>query len=416
MNSSCPLNGPSRRDLLRSASAMALAGAAGDLSASETPMNTSAPLPVGKPEDIGIDAKRLHVAYDLLDKWTAGRDAVVPGGAILVGRRGKVLPPHFSGRQGPEPDAPPIRKDGMFLMASVTKPVVYTAAMMLVERGELNLTDRVIRYVPEFKANGKESTLVSHLFTHTSGLPDMLDNNEELRKKHAPIQTFLDAAAKETTPLFKPGTKLSYQSMGTAVVAEIVQRLSKLTIAEFLKKEIFDPLGLKSTALGAKGFDRERLVRVEVPDYQANSDFSWNSKYWQELGAPWGGLFSTPEDFAVICQLMLGGGAVGSVRLLAPATVRMMTTNRLDDYPDLPEGVRRAQPWGLGWRLNHPGNPESWGDLLDRNVYGHTGATGTTVWIDPKADAFCILLTTAIHEKAPWRLVHLSNAVAAALV
>jgi CubicO group peptidase (beta-lactamase class C family) len=407
---------PSRRDVIRTAGVAAIAGATGTLSASNNPMNASTHLPVAKPEDIGIDPKRLKVAYDLLDKWTAGREAPVPGGAIIVGRRGKALPPHFSGRQGPEPDAPPVRNDGMFLMASITKPVVYTAAMMLVERGELNLTDRVTRYVPEFKANGKETTLVGHLFTHTSGLPDMLDNNAELRKKHAPLQTFLDAASKETNPLFKPGTKLSYQSMGTAVVAEIVQRLSKQSIAEFLKKEIFDPLGLKSTTLGSKGFDRDRLVRVQVPDYQANSDYSWNSKYWQELGAPWGGLFSTPEDFAVICQLMLGGGTVGGVRLLAPATVRMMTSNRLDDYPELPEGTRRTQPWGLGWRLNHPGTPESWGDTLDRSVFGHTGATGTTAWMDPKADAFCILLTTAIREKAPWRLVHLSNAVTASFV
>jgi CubicO group peptidase (beta-lactamase class C family) len=379
-------------------------------------MNAPAHLPVAKPEDIGIDAKRLKVAHDLLDRWTAGRNPAVPGGAILVGRRGKVLPPHFSGRQGPERDAPPIRKDGLFLLASITKPVVYTAAMILVERGELNLTDRVTRYVPEFKANGKEATLVHHLFTHTSGLPDMLGNNAEMRKKHAPLRAFLDAASKETAPLFKPGTKLSYQSMGTAVVAEIVQRLSKLSIAEFLKKELFDPLGLKDTALGSKGLDRDRLVRVEVPDYQANSDFSWNSKYWQELGSPWGGLFSTPEDFAVICLLMLGGGGVGGVRLLAPATVRMMTTNRLDDYAELPEATRRTQPWGLGWRLNHPGTPESWGDLLERSVYGHTGATGTTVWIDPKAEGFCLLLTTGLREKAPWRLVHLSNALAASFV
>jgi CubicO group peptidase (beta-lactamase class C family) len=300
-------------------------------------------------------------------------------------------------------------------MASITKPVVYTAAMMLVERGELNLTDRVTRYVPEFKAHGKEDTLVHHLFTHTSGLPDMLDNNAELRKKHAPLQTFLDGASKETKPLFKPGTKLSYQSMGTAVVAEIIQRLSKQSIAEFLKKEMFEPLGLKSTALGSKGFERDRLVRVQVPDYQ-EPEFSWNSQYWQELGVPWGGLYSTPEDFAVICQLMLGGGTVNGVRLLAPATVRMMTANRLDDYAELPEGVRRTQPWGLGWRLNHPGTPGSWGDLLDKNVFGHTGATGTTVWMDPKADGFCILLTNALREKAPWRLVHLSNAVAASFV
>jgi CubicO group peptidase (beta-lactamase class C family) len=93
--------------------------------------------------------------------------------------------------------------------------------------------------------------------------------------------------------------------------------------------------------------------------------------------------------------------------------VRMMTTNRLNDFPDLPEATRRTQPWGLGWRMNHPGTPGSWGDLLGRHVFGHTGATGTMVWMDPETRGFCLLWTNAIRARAPWRLVHLSNAVAA---
>src|SRR4029077_7289619 len=175
--------------------------------------------------------------------------------------------------------------------------------------------------------------------------PDMLPNNTELRRQHAPLQRFIHGAIRETTLAFRPGTRLQYQSMGTAVVAEIIQRLSGKSIAEFLRLEIFEPLNLRSTALGARGFARERLVRVQIPDYQSE-DFGWNSTYWQELGSPWGGLFSTPEDFAVICQLMLSEGARNGVRLLAPAAVRMMTTNRLDDYADLPEPIRRTQPWG----------------------------------------------------------------------
>jgi CubicO group peptidase (beta-lactamase class C family) len=156
---------------------------------------------------------------------------------------------------------------------------------------------------------------------------------------------------------------------------------------------------------------------VQVPDYQkGGTDWDWNSDYWQKLGAPWGGLFSTPEDFAVLCQLMLGGGAVGGVRLLSPTTVRLMTTNRLHDYPDLPEPVRRTQPWGLGWRLNHLGTADSWGDLLGRHVFGHTGATGTMTWMDPHTRGFAVLLTSGLRASAPWRLVHLSNAVAAAFV
>jgi len=406
-----------RRDALKAAGAAGIVGrlAGSDVRATDVPAEVSG-LPHAKSEEIGLDPRRLQVAYDLLERWTTGPNAPVPGGAILVGRSGKVVPPRFFGCQGPEPDAPPIRPDAMFLMASITKPITYLGAMLLVERGRLNLTDRVTRYIPEFAAHQKEEILVQHLFTHTSGLPDMLPNNIQLRREHAPLSTFLEGAIRHTVPLFRPGTRLSYQSMGTAVVAEIIQRLSGQAIADFLRREIFEPLGLRSTTLGSRGFPRERLVRTQVPDEQAGTDFSWNSEYWQTLGVPWGGLFSTPEDFAIICHLMLAGGRRDGVRLLSPAAVTMMTTNRLDDLPDLPEPIRRTQPWGLGWRLNHPGTPDSWGDLLGRHVFGHVGATGTMVWMDPRTQGFCLLLTSAPLAKAPWRLVHLSNAVAAAFV
>ncbi|MEX0818598.1 MAG: serine hydrolase domain-containing protein [Pirellulaceae bacterium] len=365
-------------------------------------------------EALGLNETKLQTAYDLLDGWT--REGAVPGGAILVGRHGKTVTPHFSGRQGPEADAAPIRLDGMFLLASISKPITYMGAMILVERGLLGLSDLVTQYIPEFAAHHKEDVRVHHLFTHTSGLPDMLENNEELRRQHAPLSKFIQGAIRDTVPLFPAGTDLSYQSMGTLVVAELIQRISGLTIHKFLKKEIFDPLELHATALGSSGLDKKRLVRVQTPEYQAGSDFGWNSPYWQELGAPWGGMFSSPEDFAVICQLLLNEGEYQGVRILSPGSVQMMTTNRLDDYPQLPEPIRRTKPWGLGWRMNHTGGGDSWGDGLNRQVFGHTGATGTNVWIDRQRDGFCILLTTAIRSKAPWRLVRLSNAIAAAFV
>ncbi|MBL8796699.1 MAG: beta-lactamase family protein [Planctomycetia bacterium] len=402
---------PTRREWFQTAAATAgvVAGAATALEVDPAPKV----LPQAKPEDIGIDARRLKVAYDLLEKWTAGDNAPVPSAAILVGRAGKTVAPRLFGRQGPEADAGPIRQDAMFLMASITKPIVYTSAMLLVERGQLNLSDRVTRYVPEFAVQGKEATQVLHLFTHTSGLPDELPNNAELRRQHAPLKKFIEGAI-QATPLFKAGTSLSYSSAATIVVAEIVQRLAGVSIQEFVRREIIQPLGLKSTGLGSQGFARERLVRAQVPDYQAGTEFSWNSTYWQQLGSPAGGLFTTPEDLAVICALMLGGGRVGDVRVLSPATVRTMTENRLNDLPDLPEPVRRTQPWGLGWRFNHAGTADSWGDLLGRHVFGHTGSAGTMVWMDPQTQGFCILFTNALRAKAPWRLVHLSNAVAAA--
>lgn len=407
------MQSPSRRDLFVAAGTAAAAAALPARAVAAAPPGS---LPHAKPDDIGLDPKQLQVAYDLLEKWTTGPDAPVPGGAILVGRNGKVVAPRFFGRQGLGKDSPAIRPDTAFLMASITKPVVYLGAMILVERGLLNLSDHAVRYIPTFKGGGKEDVLVRHLFTHTSGLPDMPPGNEELRRKQAPLEKFVEAVVKDAELLFKPGTKVSYQSSGTLLVAEIIRRLSGMSVADFLKREVFDPLGLKSTVLGAKGFDRDRIVRVQTPDYQTDKAWDWNSEYWHNLGAPWGGLFSTPEDFAVICQLLLAGGTLGGVRVLSPASVRVMTTNRLAEYPDLPESVARTRPWGLGWRLNHPGTAESWGDLLGPEVFGHTGATGTTVWIDPKAKGFCVLLTSAIREKAPWRLVHLSNAIAAAFV
>ncbi len=405
-----------RRGLLRTA---AIAGGSALLSgslveAAEKPVGKVG-LPQVKPQDIGLDPKCLQAAYDLMEKWTTGPKAPVPGGAILVGRFGKTVAPRLFGRQGPEADAEAIRKDAMFYMASITKPVIYIAAMMLVERGRLNLSDPVMRYLPEFTGKGKEATQVLHLFTHTSGLPDELPNNAELRKQHAPLKKFIEGSI-QADLLFKPGTRQSYSSSATLLVAEIVQRLSGLSIQEFVRREIVEPLGLKSTGLGSQGFSRERLVRATVPDYQAGTEFSWNSRYWQEFGSPAGGLFSTPEDFAVLCALMLGGGKWGDVRLLSPATVRMMTSNRLNDLPDLPEPVRRTQPWGLGWRLNHLGMPDSWGDLLGRHVFGHTGSVGNLVWMDPQTQGFCILFTNYLRARAPWRLVHLSNAVAASFV
>jgi len=394
---------PTRRAVLRTALA---AGAGLAVAAAEPP-------PQVKPEELRLDPKRLQVAYDLLEKWTTGPDAPVPGAAILVGRDGKTLAPRYFGKQGPEPDAEPLRRDALFYMASVTKPVIYLCGMLLVERGLLNLSDRVTRYLPEYVGDGKEPTQVLHLFTHTSGLPDELPNNAELRKQHAPLSKFIAEALKADL-LFKPGTRYSYASCGTLLVAEIVQRLSGRSIREFVRREVVEPLGLKSTGLGSQGFARERIVQAVVPDYQKGGDFGWNSAYWQEFGSPAGGLFSTPEDYAAICALMLNGGKWGDVRLLSSSAVRMMTTNRLDDLPDLPEATRRTQPWGLGWRLNHLGTQDSWGDLLGRHVFGHTGSVGNVVWMDSQTKGFCIVLSNYLRARAPWRLVHLSNAVAAA--
>src|SRR5262245_3672144 len=136
---------PTRRDLLSALGCAGIAVAVGEVSRPAVAAEPATRLPHAKPEVIGLNRHQLQVAYDLLEKWATGPDAAVPGGAILVGRFGKVVPPRFFGRMGPEANALPMRPDAMFLMASITKPVVYLAALRLVEQGRLNLTDPVIR-------------------------------------------------------------------------------------------------------------------------------------------------------------------------------------------------------------------------------------------------------------------------------
>ena len=366
------------------------------------------------PEQINLDPHRLQYAYSLLDQWTTvGNPPPVPGAAILVSRNGKIIEPRFFGRQGPEQDAPAIRRDGMFLLASITKPFTYLAALKLVERGELILSDLVTRYIPDFAAHHKENIQVHHLFTHTSGMPDMLPDNVKLRQELAPLKTFIQGAIRDTVPLFESGQQVSYQSMGTLVIAELIQQITGSSIRTFINDEILVPLGMKSTGLGSIDLPRDRLIRVQVPEYQIGSDYGWNSRYWQDFGAPWGGMFCTPEDLAALCQCMLDDGSANNEQIWSSGMIRMATTNRLHDYPELPDSYRRTQPWGLGWRMNHPGQKSSWGDALNDRVFGHTGATGTMVWMDRERNGFCILLTTAIRSRAPWRLVQLSNIVAA---
>ncbi|MFN0199080.1 MAG: serine hydrolase domain-containing protein [Planctomycetaceae bacterium] len=360
-----------------------------------------------------FEPSRFQRAVDLLTKWTSGPEPLIPSAGLLAGRGGKIIEPLYFGKQGPEPAAEPIRRDGLFLLASLTKPVTYLAGLQLVEQGLLNLHDPVVKYLPEFAPHHKEEIRVLHLFTHTSGLPDSLPDNAELRMKHSPMKAFIEGTF-NTMPLFPAGTKLSYQSMGTLMVAELVQRLTGQTIHDYLKKEIFEPLGMTSSGLGSRGIDRARIIRVETTPEQQGTDWGWNSKYWQEFGAPWGGMFSTPEDYAKICQMLLNGGSLGDARILSPAAVKTMTTNRLDDLADLPEATRRTEGWGLGWRMNQPGSNDPFGNFLSPRAFGHWGATGTMVWIDPDLDGFFMLFTSAILSRSKPYLIQISNIVTSA--
>jgi CubicO group peptidase (beta-lactamase class C family) len=367
-------------------------------------------LPVVRPEEAGVDPGRYARLGELLRRWF--REDSLTAAAVAVGRRGKLLEPIHVGRLRVAPDSPPLPRDALFLVASIAKPVTVTAAMILVERGELALDDAVARFVPAFAANGKEGVRIRHVMTHTSGLPDLLPDNQKLRMEHRPLAAFVDGACK--VPLkFAPGTSVGYQSVGTMMLGEVVRVVSGTPLPEFLRREVFEPLGMRDTRLGWANVPLDRIAEIRAEPGLQSADWYWNSPYWRGFGAPWGGLVTTAADLARFCQMFLNHGELGGAHVLSPASVRAMATNQLDSFPSLSEEERRCRPWGLGWRLHWPGTTANFGDLLGPRSYGHWGATGTVCWVDPDAEAFAVALTTQPQEEEGRLLAAASNAIAA---
>jgi CubicO group peptidase (beta-lactamase class C family) len=361
-------------------------------------------LEFAKPTEIGFDPSRLQRAFDLARKWA--QTDQIPAAGICVGRRERAVEPVFVGQA---------KADSLLLVASLSKPVTVTAAMILVERGLIGLDDRVASFVPKFAANGKNEVRIRHLMSHTSGLPDMPPDNLQLRKEQKPLSAFIDSTCRLPL-LFEPGTKVNYQSMGTAMLGEVVHQVSGATLPEFLTKELFAPLGMTDSSLGWNPAKKERILPVRLPKEATIHEIVWNTPYWLGFGAPWGGLITTPADYARFCLLMLGGGKFGDTRVLSPTTVRAMTANQLEGMPKMAEEERRCRPWGLGWRLNWSGHSANFGDLLGPRSFGHWGATGTLAWCDPESESFAVILTTQPQEPEGRFLARLSNAICAALI
>jgi len=296
------------------------------------------------------------------------------------------------------------------------------AVLQLIERGHFTLADRVIDFIPEFGREGKYGIEVRHLLTHTSGLPDMLHDNVELRQANVSLEKFVARTCEESLT-FPPGRGVQYQSMGFAILGEIITRVTGKSAARYLHDEFFVPLGMHDSALGApdEWFAGSMPITNRIPtsvvptEHATGTDWNWNSRYWRQLGAPWGGLLTPARDLATFAQFMLRKGLSSSGQcLLSPAGIAAATRNQLDCMRDVPEIERRCRPWGLGWRLDWPAHSANFGDLLGPRTFGHWGATGTILWIDPDTNNFALILTTLPQEPSGKFLSRLSNAVAAA--
>ena len=343
----------------------------------------------------------------------------LPGAVVLVGHNKKIVFRKAYGHRALLPFAEPMTVDTIFDAASLTK-VVATAPSILIlaEEGKLRLVDPVVRYLPEFAAGGgdREKVTIEQLLTHRAGFPP--DDPLELYTGTAE-EIF---ARKYRQPLTNPpGSKFVYSDVGYEVLGEIVRKVSGQTLDRFAAERIFRPLGMKDTRFyplppgegrgegGAKAEvariapteQREgRWMRGEVHDPRAYA-----------LGGVAGhaGLFSTADDLAKFCKMILAGGRLGHVRVLSPLAVDAMTRPR--DFGD-------ADLRGLGFDIATDYS-RTRGDLFPPGSFGHTGFTGTSIWIDPASETFVILLSNRVHPDGKGDISRLrglvSNVVAAAI-
>jgi CubicO group peptidase (beta-lactamase class C family) len=300
--------------------------------------------------------------------------------------------------------------DTIFLVASLTKPLTALAVCMLVEDGRLDLDDQVSTFIPAFSGGQREAVRVRHLLTHTSGLPDMLPENTELRQAHAPLSVFVERTC-ATPMLFAPGTDCRYQSMGTLLAGAIVERMCGIPLPEFLQRRLFTPLGMKDTCLGLGLLDRSRMACLILPPADDVQDWTWNSLYWRGLASPWGGLHTTAAEYARVLHMALNGGVYDGRRILGVEMAKAMLTNQLLAMPGLAEQAKTEQAWGLGWRLNQPPGTHTLPETGSAGAFGHAGATGTVAWADPASGTVCVILTND-PASSPLR-ARLSNVIAA---
>ncbi|MFH1575006.1 MAG: serine hydrolase domain-containing protein [Acidobacteriota bacterium] len=382
------------------------------LAASAPAFQSSTGLSQADPESIGLDSGRLSRIDETVQ--AAIRRKELPGAVVLVARHGRIGYVRAFGNRALKPRDEPMTIDTIFDMASLTK-VMATApsVMILVQDGQVRLGDRVKRYLPGFTGGGKDDITVRMLLTHHSGLRPDFDLS-------TPWEGYAAALAelwKENTES-KPGTEFKYSDLNFIALGEIVRAVSGKDLDAFAQERIYQPLGMADTGFRspddklpriaptesrarslaylkgeASGAEIQEILRGRVHDPTA----------WRMGGtAGHAGLFSSARDVALYAQMLLNEGVYGDRRVFAPATVRAMTSSQ---SPKQSASVR-----GFGWDIDTSYSAPR-GDLFEGG-FGHTGFTGTSLWIHPPSATFVLILSNRVHPDGSGDVTHLRGAVA----
>jgi uncharacterized protein YbbC (DUF1343 family)/CubicO group peptidase (beta-lactamase class C family) len=316
------------------------------------------------------------------------RSGRIPGAVLIIGSSDKIILRKAYGDRSIKPKKQPMTLDTIFDLASLTKVIATTTAVMkLVEDGKLSIDNRISHYWPEFGSNGKEDITVRHLLTHYSGLRADLSLEPDWFGHETALKMIIDEK-----PVSPPGSRFIYSDINFEILGELVGKISGESLDAYCSENIFQPLAMKNTFFRPKkslqgciaptqftNGKKGRMLCGEVHDPAA---------YRMEGVAGHSGLFSTAGDLSIFAKMLLEGGTLSGVRILNSSTVEMMT---------LPQSPPEQKPLrGFGWSIDAP-LAANRAALLPIGSYGHKGYTGTLIWIDPVSNTFIILLTNRVH-------------------
>ncbi|MDB6021484.1 MAG: hypothetical protein JWQ04_1341 [Pedosphaera sp.] len=332
-----------------------------------------------------LDRTTLHKMDDAI--LQAIEDDKCPGGVLWV-EHGKSRYCKAFGNRALVPDEEEMTKETIFDLASLTKVIAGTPAMMLlVERGQVKLDEPVHTYIPEFTGDGRETVTVRQLLTHTSGLLPDVETKTDWQGRETAVQKACQEKLRN-----QPGTKFTYSDVNLFMVGAIVERVSGMKLEDFVQKKIYQPLKMVDTGYLPPADKISRIAPTEPDPAHPETMLRGvvHDPTARHMGGVAGhaGLFSTASDLARYARMMLNEGTLDGVRIFKPETVRLMTTVQT------PPGMWARR--GLGWDIDS-GFSRPRGSVFPRGSYGHTGWTGTCLWIDPFSKTFFIFLSNRNH-------------------